>query len=174
MATAIAYLTESLRLLFERCRFFVLEVVRSRARRALRSLYPEPGTTCVEDQLVRFLFASEVHSGKNLDVEEVGQVFLQEPLTVFWGSVSLAVIVEGKWNVEIVSRFNVNVKLYHSGRPFLLNEVVIVKEALFLEPLGRVSRWELGKDGSYEGVCEQRDPKNNQSSSKTYLFLHYF
>jgi len=111
VATAIAYLTESLRLLLEKCRFFVLEVVRSRARRALRSLYPEPRTTCVEDQLVRFLLASKVHRRKNLDVKEVGQVFLQEPLTVFWGSVSLAIIVEGEWKVEFVSRFNVNVKL---------------------------------------------------------------
>jgi hypothetical protein len=111
MATAIAYLTDLCILLLERRRLFVLEVVRSRARRALRSLYPEPGASCIEDQLVRFLLASEVHSGKNLDVKEVGQVFLQEPLTVFWGPISLAVIVEGKWIEELVSRLNIDVKL---------------------------------------------------------------
>jgi hypothetical protein len=95
----------------EGIRIAVDEGAARRARVAIRCLYPEPGASCIEDQLVRFLLASEVHSGKNLDVKEVGQVFLQEPLTVFWGPISLAVIVEGKWIEELVSRLNIDVKL---------------------------------------------------------------
>jgi len=64
-------------------RLLVFEIVGGRASCAFRSLYPKPGTTRIEDQLVRLLLASEVNSGEDLNVEEVGQVLLQEPLTVF-------------------------------------------------------------------------------------------
>lgn len=75
MSTSVADLTQRGRILLKRTRFFVFEVVRRGARRALRSLYPEPGTACVENKLVRLLFATEVDCREDLDVEKVGQVF---------------------------------------------------------------------------------------------------
>ena len=46
----------------------------------IRSLYPEPWATSVEDQLVGLLLGTEVYCGEDLDVEEIWQVFLQEAL----------------------------------------------------------------------------------------------
>ena len=49
---------------------------------AIRCLYPEPGTACVKDELVWLSLTAKVHSAEDLNVEEVGQVLLQEALVL--------------------------------------------------------------------------------------------
>jgi len=51
------------------------------ARVAIRCLYPEPGTTSVEYELVRLVATAEVDGRENLDVEEVGEILLEEAWT---------------------------------------------------------------------------------------------
>ena len=70
--TTIAHLTQLTRAIPLKCgRLFVLEVIRSRASLTLRCLYPEPGATCVENELMWLSLASKVDCGKYLYVEEV-------------------------------------------------------------------------------------------------------
>ena len=72
MATSVAHLTELGADLFKRFRFDVFESVFRSTGRALWRLYPEPGATCVENQLMWLMATTKVHGREDLDVEEVG------------------------------------------------------------------------------------------------------
>ena len=72
MPTTIAHLTQLTRAIpLKRGRLFVLEVIRGRTSLTFRCLYPEPGATCIENELMWLSLASKVDCGKYLYVEEV-------------------------------------------------------------------------------------------------------
>ena len=68
---AVADLAQRLAPLPERSRLLVLKVIRCGTRLALWCLYPQPRATCIENQLMRFPLAAEIHGREDLNVEEV-------------------------------------------------------------------------------------------------------
>lgn len=71
VATAIAYLGQHGRVLSKSFGLSVFVIIGCGARLALRSLYPEPGTSSVKNELMRLMLTAKVHSAENLDVKEV-------------------------------------------------------------------------------------------------------
>lgn len=85
--TSIAYLRQHRWFLLKCLWLPVSVVVCCRARLALRSLYPEPWTTSIKNELMRLMLAAKVHCAKNLDVKEVRKVLLEEASMVAYGIV---------------------------------------------------------------------------------------
>ena len=65
-------------------RLLVLEVICCRTSQTFGCLYPKPWGPCIEYELMRFKITSKVNSREDLNVKEVWEILLENPLWLFY------------------------------------------------------------------------------------------